>query len=107
GMGRSPVTSLKKLRNPLCCRLTPKKRLRVRVFRRKAGHVPARDSELVERGSVDAKAGGFQAGDDILDRLRIARLALDLDHRVLGGKAGEDSAVVTLEHVDACFVAFG
>src|SRR5215217_4634001 len=61
----------------------------------------------VERGSFHAKAGGFESRDDIVDRLRVARLAFDLDHRVLGRQPGKDPAVVDLDDVDAGFVDLG
>src|SRR5829696_8264152 len=41
---------------------------------------------LVEQHSLDDETGGFQPIHDVVDRLRIARLALDLDYRVLRRK---------------------
>src|SRR5579884_2529910 len=111
-MVRSPAASLQWLRNSLCGRLTPKKRLRTRHFRRMSQSEPTRDMEMaanttqlsIERRSLHPETGGLQPGDDIVDRLRIARLALDLDHCVLGGQPSEDAAVVDLDDVDPGFI---
>ena len=55
---------------------------------------------LVQLGPFNAESGSFESRDDVVDRLGVARLAFDLDHRVLGRKPGEDSAVVDLDDVD-------
>src|SRR4051812_41621924 len=69
--------------------------------------IAANDAESVERGAFDAEAGGFESGDNIVDRFGVARLAFDLDHRVLGGQPGEDPAVVDLDDIDSGFEDFG
>src|SRR4051812_30954133 len=61
----------------------------------------------VERSPLDAEARRLESGHDIVDRFGVARLAFDLDHRVLRRKPGEDPAVVDLNHVDAGFVDLG
>src|SRR5438270_2868490 len=61
----------------------------------------------IERRALDVEAGGLEPLDDILDRRRVARLALDFDHRVLGRKPGKDAAVVDLDDVGAGFVDLG
>ena len=53
------------------------------------------------------ESGGFQPLHDIVDRLRIASLALDFDDGVLGRKARENPAVVDFDDVDARFVELG
>jgi hypothetical protein len=55
----------------------------------------------------DGEARFLESRDDVVDRGGVTRLALDLDHGVLGGQAGEDSAVVDLDDVDAGFRHLG
>src|SRR5829696_4646787 len=62
---------------------------------------------LVEQHSLDDETGGFQPIHDVVDRLRIARLALDLDYRVLRRKPRKNAAMVDLDDVDAGFVELG
>src|SRR3954447_2012251 len=61
----------------------------------------AEGHSLVERRALDPKPGGLEPCHHIVDRCRIAGLAFDLDHRVLGGQPGEDPAVIDLDDIDA------
>src|SRR5690348_9781236 len=61
----------------------------------------------VELGAFDPESSGFESLHDIVDRLRVAGLAFDLDHRVLRGQLREDTAVVDLDDVDPRFVDLG
>ena len=49
-------------------------------------HLPSksRGGELIQLRPLDAETGGFESRHDIVDRLGVAGLTLDLDQRVLG-----------------------
>src|SRR5688500_12641683 len=64
------------------------------------GFLPSQKHGSVEGRPLDVKSGRLEHLHHLVDRLRIARLALDLDHRVLGREPGENAAVVDLDDID-------
>src|SRR4029079_6847981 len=62
---------------------------------------------LVERSALHPKACCFESRDHVVDRLRVASLTFDFDHRVFGRQPGENPAVIDLDDVDPGLVDLG